>query len=67
MSSKYFIFFLYFTLQRENANFHLRLNELNKISKLPIDDYFQPSWHGPDCHPVVVIMGDRTVQTVLLL
>ncbi len=26
-----------------------------------------PSRHGPDCPPVVVIVGDRTVRTVLLL
>ncbi len=33
--------------------------------KLRINDWY-PSWHGPDCPPVVVIVGDRTVRTVLL-
>ncbi len=27
---------------------------------------YVPSWHGPDCPPVVVIVGGRTVWTVLL-
>ncbi len=27
----------------------------------------EPSGHGPDCPPVVVIVGDRTARTVLLL
>ncbi len=26
-----------------------------------------PNWHSPDCPPVVVIVGDWTVWTVLLL
>ncbi len=30
-------------------------------------DTSDPSWHGLDGPPVVVIVGDRTVQTVLLL
>ena len=24
-------------------------------------DVMVPSWHGPDCPPVVVIVGDRAV------
>ncbi len=28
---------------------------------------YLPSWHGPDRPPVVVIVGDRAVRTVLLL
>ncbi len=31
------------------------------------DMSYTPSWHGPDCPPVVVIVGDRAVRTVLLL
>ncbi len=29
--------------------------------------WYIPSWHGPDYPPVVVIVVDRTVRTVLLL
>ncbi len=33
----------------------------------PPPPFCHPSWHGLDCPPVVVIVQDRTVRTVLLL
>ncbi len=38
---------------------------MKKVAPMISDN--PPSWHGPDCPPVVVIVGDRTVRTVLLL
>ncbi len=38
---------------------------INHPIELKLCNY--PSWHGPDHPPVVVIVGDSAVRTVLLL